>query len=203
MYVDTSTKPNQRTQAARARSHRTKTAIADAVIELVVESARLPSANDVARRAGVSLRSVFNHFGDMESLCAEVIRRYEPRVASLIVAIDPQAALDVRVRELVAQRHSMYLVVAPLRRAIARNPLLREGLAVQAARRRLESVLERQLTEAFRAELRHFPDRHDALVRLVSVTSFDFWDHLTRVRGLAPRRAQRQMNIIVLRELAG
>lgn len=202
MHVDASTRTNRRRQAALARSLRTKTAIADAVIELLVESARLPSANDVARRAGVSLRSVFNHFGDMESLCVEVIRRYEPRVASLIVAIDPQVELDARIRDLVAQRHSTYLVVAPLRRAIARSPLLRDALAVQAARGRLESVLERQLTEAFREELRRFPDRHDALVRLMSVTSFDFWDHLTRVRGLSPRRAQQQMGIIVMRELA-
>ena len=51
-----------------ARALRTRNRVVDALLDLVDEGDLRPSAADVARRAGVSLRSVFQHFDDLETL---------------------------------------------------------------------------------------------------------------------------------------
>ena len=55
-----------------ARSQRTRSAIVAACIELVEEGDLRPTAPRVAERAGVSVRSVFQHFDDLEGLFAAV-----------------------------------------------------------------------------------------------------------------------------------
>ena len=47
------------------RGARNREAILDACLELIRERAALPTAQDVAVRAGVQVRTVFRHFDDM------------------------------------------------------------------------------------------------------------------------------------------
>ena len=54
----------------RARRHRNTDAVLDAVHELFVEGHLLPTVEDVARRSGVSLRSVYRYFPDRDQLLA-------------------------------------------------------------------------------------------------------------------------------------
>ena len=51
-----------------ARAERTRTAIVDALISLLEEGDLQPTANRIADRAGISLRLIYHHFGDLESL---------------------------------------------------------------------------------------------------------------------------------------
>lgn len=71
----------------RKRSERSKHKIAEAMIGLIMEGDITPSAEAVAERAQVGLRSVFRHFKDMDSLFAEVsgIMRaeYEPQALKI------------------------------------------------------------------------------------------------------------------------
>ena len=48
------------------RGARTRERIVDAVFELVSEGTVRPTAEEVASRAGVGIRTVFRHFDDME-----------------------------------------------------------------------------------------------------------------------------------------
>lgn len=68
----------------RQRSERSKHKIAEAMIALIMDGDITPSAEAVAERAGVGLRSVFRHFKDMDSLFAEVSKimraEFEPQV---------------------------------------------------------------------------------------------------------------------------
>src|SRR5215475_1552310 len=57
------------------RGERNRQAIADAMLAFYDEGELRPSAAQVAKRAGISARSVHNHFADMESLRAEVAQR--------------------------------------------------------------------------------------------------------------------------------
>ena len=57
------------------RGERNRAAIVDALLSLLEDGVLRPSARQVAERAGVSLRAVFQHFDDMESLYAEWVRR--------------------------------------------------------------------------------------------------------------------------------
>src|SRR6185312_15825179 len=58
-----------------ARSHQTRRAIVDAMRALHSEGDLRPTAPRVAARAGVSLRTVWQHFADMETLLLEAGRR--------------------------------------------------------------------------------------------------------------------------------
>ena len=52
----------------RLRSERTRQSIMDAYIELLRESPEIPTAAQIAARAGISTRSVFERFSDLQTL---------------------------------------------------------------------------------------------------------------------------------------
>src|SRR3546814_15808070 len=89
----------------------------DATISLIDEGDLRPTAPRVAERAGVSVRSVFQHFDDLESLHAAVAERLVERVAVLVVPIDPAGPLDDRLTRFVHQRVLLPDAVSPIRRA--------------------------------------------------------------------------------------
>ena len=52
----------------RLRSERSQTAIIEAALTLMEEGTLVPTAQQIADRAGVGIRSFFRHFADMDSL---------------------------------------------------------------------------------------------------------------------------------------
>ena len=56
----------------RARGQANRNKLVAAMIELVREGSIAPTAEQVAARANVALRTVFRHFDDMESLYREI-----------------------------------------------------------------------------------------------------------------------------------
>ena len=50
------------------RSERSRHLIVEAMIELIDEGVLTPTAQQVAKRANVGIRSVFRHFDDMDSI---------------------------------------------------------------------------------------------------------------------------------------
>src|SRR5213076_1131404 len=56
----------------RKRGEDNRNRISQAFLSLVAEGVVAPTAEDVAHRAGVGLRSVFRHFTDMEALYREM-----------------------------------------------------------------------------------------------------------------------------------
>jgi AcrR family transcriptional regulator len=57
----------------QGRTLRSRQAICDAYLDLVQEGVLLPSAAEIAERAGLSRRSVFNHFHDLAALFFAVV----------------------------------------------------------------------------------------------------------------------------------
>ncbi|MCU1452743.1 MAG: TetR family transcriptional regulator [Acidimicrobiales bacterium] len=100
-----------------ARAVRTREAIVDACISLIDDGDLRPTAPRIAARAAVSVRSVFQHFVDLETLFAAVGERVAERLTGLIVPIDPARSLDERITALVRQRSLLLEVVTPVRRA--------------------------------------------------------------------------------------
>ena len=58
----------QSSDGRRQRSERSQTAIIEAALALMDEGALVPTAQQIADRAGVGIRSFFRHFADMDSL---------------------------------------------------------------------------------------------------------------------------------------
>ena len=52
----------------RARGQRTRLKVIEALLELVSEGVVRPTAQEIAARAGVALRTVYHHFEDVEAL---------------------------------------------------------------------------------------------------------------------------------------
>ncbi len=72
------------TDGRRLRSRDSKRKIVSAMLELVREGRIAPTAEEVASRANVGLRTVFRRFKDMESLYAEMSVAISEKVAPII-----------------------------------------------------------------------------------------------------------------------
>lgn len=182
------------------RGERNRAAIVDALLALVEEGEPRPSARAVAERAGVSLRSVFQHFDDMEALYAACVERQLSRVMEMIEPIDPALPTAARIEAVVAQRNRVFERVAPIRRttilAAPSSPVLQAGL------RRSDGDFRSRLAEVFAPELQG-RDRKELLAALDAATSFEAWDHLRRTQGLGLAATQRVMARLVRGALRG
>lgn len=99
----------------RRRSERSRQKIVDAMLDLVRAGDMHPSAAKVAESAGISLRSVFRHFEDMESLYREMTALIESEVMPIFM--EPFTANDWRgrLRELVGRRATICEIVMPIK----------------------------------------------------------------------------------------
>ena len=87
------------------------------MLALISEGDLRPTAPRIAERAGVSLRSVFHHFDDLETLFEAAARLQMERVLGLVRPIDAALPLAERLDEIIAQRARVYESVTPVRRA--------------------------------------------------------------------------------------
>src|SRR5690349_14408846 len=100
-----------------ARAERTRTAIVDALISLLEEGDLQPTANRIADRAGISLRLIYHHFGDLESLYRAVGARTNERLLARTHRVPIDLPLERRIDELVAQRADVLEWLSPVMRA--------------------------------------------------------------------------------------
>jgi AcrR family transcriptional regulator len=158
------------------RGARNREAIVDALLACYEAGQLRPSVTEVAARAGVSVRSVHNHFEDVESLRAEVAQRQWERYSPLIGEVRT-------VDELIAARVMFFEAVTPVRRAallsVHDSPTIAKNLA------RLDRVLRQQL-EAMFMEV-----DNDTLDALELLTSWDTWNRLRAAQGCSVSRARR------------
>jgi AcrR family transcriptional regulator len=167
-----------------ARSHRTRGAIVDALIALLEEDNVQPTVEEVAARAGVAPRTVFQHYTDREALFAAVGTRRQARLETLMGDIDVGAPLPMRIAALADQRARVYEWIAPVRRAA----LLMEpfSTSVSAALDGFRAVKRAEVGRVFAAELAGVPaDRQPAVeAALCATTSFSAWEALRMHQGL-------------------
>jgi AcrR family transcriptional regulator len=166
-----------------ARALRTREAIVDACIGLVEDGVFKPTAPRIAERAGVSVRSVFQHFDDLESLFAMVAERAVGRLVSLFEPIDADLPLPDRVQAFANQRRTVLEAMTPIRRAAAVHaPFSHE---IQSRLQAGHDFLRAELDRVFATELDAVPadERRDLLDVLDTVASWSTWEHLRTVNG--------------------
>ncbi len=111
-----------------------------------------PTAADIAKRAGVSLRLVFHHFKDMEGLYARVHELHWQHIQPLVVlGLDNAAPFDERVNVFVEKRFALYQVATPVRRATL--VLAVDNDLVSSALNQFRAVLRAQVSWLFEPEL--------------------------------------------------
>src|SRR5271167_3400278 len=113
----------QRTVDSRAR-------IVSAMLELTHAGHISVSAELVAERAGVGLRTVFRHFNDMDSLYREMSAAMEAEIMEVVAKPLKGETWREKLSDMIARRATAFEKMAPYQRAAAvhrhRSPYLAE-----------------------------------------------------------------------------
>jgi TetR/AcrR family transcriptional regulator of autoinduction and epiphytic fitness len=169
-----------------ARSHRTRAAIVEALVGLLEDGNPQPTVEEIAARASVAPRTVFQHYPDREALFAAVSSSREAHLEALMGAIDPDAPLAQRIADVVAQRARVFEWIASVRRAA----LLMEPFSesVHASLEGFRAAKRAELQRVFAAELaaRDAGERDALVAALGAAGSWSHWDAL---------RTQQQLDV--------
>ncbi len=174
----------------RARAVRTRQAVVDALLQLLDAGELRPGAARIAERAGVSLRTVFEHFEDLESLFAAAAERQIERVRRLVGAAADSGPREARLRGFVARRARLLERISPVRRAaLLHAPFSPE---IQRRLRWVAGLLREEVERAFAPELRlrRGVARRELLDALDVAADWSSWEALRAGRGLPPVRAR-------------
>ena len=174
-----------------ARSERTRAAVAEAMLDCLEEGNLRPSAEAVAKRAGVSKRAVFRHFDNLEALQNEVAQIHTKRVLRELPPIVTEGTLDERIDGLVAHSVRRNELIAPVRRAAALSEPYSEVIRERHAW--LRSKVRRAVRRVFAEELDALPDseRSKRVAALRALLSFAYWEELRRHDNLSLGAATR------------
>ena len=167
------------------RGERSREAIVAALFELVGAGVLQPTAQQVAERAGVGIRSVFRHFDDMDGLFATMDARLREDALPILREDPSPGALRARAKALVGRRVRLFERIAPYKRSAN----------VQRWRSKFLSGRHAMLVRELRAALlRALPELSDAPPEWVEtidvLLSFEAWDRLRTDQRLSRERAQ-------------
>jgi AcrR family transcriptional regulator len=181
------------TDGRLARGQRTRRNVADGLVALLREGDPEPTAREVARRAGVSLRLVFHHFADLDDLYAFVGALEFRRQWSETPRLSPDLALSTRIQRTVAYRATLFEDVSPVRRALARRATSSHDVAM--ALTSCDALLQESLISTFAPELDRLPEgiRAEHQHGMDTVASWEAWERMRRTSRLPARVARRVM----------
>lgn len=170
------------------RSERSREAIITALLELIDSGSLMPTAEKVAERAGVGIRTVFRHFNDMETLFAAMIDRTSPEAFQAMEAEPDTGSLELRVGGLVKRRRVLF---GRYENQLAAMMLVRwKSPAMDAQAKRLAQALGQEM-------LRWLPEAcggdRKITDALEAALAYRVWDQLRNVQGLSVKRTAAAM----------
>jgi AcrR family transcriptional regulator len=192
------------TDGRNQRRDRNRDAVVTALLELYREGRLGPSAEEIAARAGISVRSLFRYFDDVDALVRAGIARQQEHLAPLW-ALDTgsEHPFAERVERFVAARVRLLRgmgEVGRLARMLAvRQPLILAELA------RIRHALRAQLAELFAVELDALPagERRSVLAAADVVVSWESFDLMHNDQGLPVDDVETAMRGALVRLLGG
>jgi TetR/AcrR family transcriptional regulator, regulator of autoinduction and epiphytic fitness len=190
---DRATQDGRLTRAARTRA-----AVVDALLALNDRGNVRPTARDIATEAGVSLRSLYVHFDDLEALFVAAAERHTDRLAGLVGPLIIQGDLATRIETLLSRHATLYEAGAGVRRAALLqepfSPALQQALTMgrKLARSTIRQMFAPEIAAAG-------PEAGDALARALEIaTSAATWDALRTFQQLSVEAATDQVREMVL-----
>ncbi len=169
----------------------------EAVIELVEETGEMPIAQQIADRSGMSIRSVFRLYEDVNDLQASAVRLRVTQLRGRYTVPDSAVPLDERLDELVATWTEVHESITPVRRVIVglldRSEPLREQYFAGMR------YLSDQLEVVFAPELAELKptDRQRRLAALDVALSWETWHRLRSTRALSTSEARAVVRLSV------
>lgn len=198
-----SARPSSTADGRNLRRDRNRGAVVEALLALTREGNLAPTTEEIAARAGISVRSLYRYFDDIDALIRTAIGRQQQHVAPLLpLDIPPGLPLDERARHFTAARVRLLDGIGPVGR-LARSVAATQPL-VLAELTRVRAALRAQLTEVFRPELDALPDeRRPPVVTAADVVcSWEAYDLMRHDQGLEPEQAAESMRVALLALLA-
>jgi AcrR family transcriptional regulator len=107
--------PARHPDGRKQRSERSRLAIVDAMLDIIMDGKMEPSAAEIAERAGVSARTVFRHFEEMDSLYSEMTERMEAQIMPIIQQPFTGEGWRAQLDQLLERRAMIYEKIMPLK----------------------------------------------------------------------------------------
>ncbi len=166
------------------RSERTRKALIEAYLDLVRENPQAPTAPEIAKRAGCSIRSVYQHFSSLRTLSLAAADAFAQAVAQAAVP-NVDADLHTRLKSQVETRAAICERWLPLWRALLRYQSESEELAIRI--KRIRAAMVARLELMYRPELSTLSgaERIQLLVALGILTDFESWGWMREGHGLS------------------
>lgn len=165
-----------------ARAQRTRDSVVNAVLELANRGDARPTAREIADRAGISVRSVYVHFDDLDDLFRAAAARHFEQMESLLQPVDVSLPIAARIVAAADQRVAIHENFGAVRRAAEQWAPLSPALAEML---RVGRDVGRQDTERlFGPVLLGRADHDIALAAITLVLGANAWDSL-RDQGLS------------------
>ncbi len=168
-----------------ARAVRTRRAVADAMLALIDDGDLRPTSKAIAERAGVSERTIFQHFDDLEALFGAASERVGELIGSQAEKVpidgDFETRLAAFVHEMAYLNEAMTFVRRASRLHEPYSPVLQEALGnLRALRRRIgEKVFAPELAALDDPEL-----RRRAANGIVLLSLWSSWENMRAHLGL-------------------
>jgi TetR/AcrR family transcriptional regulator, regulator of autoinduction and epiphytic fitness len=150
----------------------------DALLSLLDDGNLRPTARQVAQRAGVSLRSVYVHFDDLDDLFTAAAHQHFERVRDLIERIPDHGPLESRLDLFTRQRARIHEASAQVRRAAVLQEPFSHALAEVLSLARQLSRAEIELVFGNEIARREGADRTRLVVELDVLSSAATWETL-------------------------
>jgi AcrR family transcriptional regulator len=172
-------------QGLRADARRNRARILEAAEAVFAERGASASTEEVARRAGVAIGTVFRHFPTKEALLqalvGDLVRRLESEITALVTGGDPATGLFTFFGSMVAQAGAKKTVVDLLAASGIDLPVAKPVHALQEP---IEALLVRaQQAGSVRDDVR-VPEVLALLTAVCQAALRAGWDHDLRARTL-------------------
>lgn len=190
--------PPVQTDGRRRRADVNRHRIVEAMMALVREGEVFPSAEAVAIRAGVGLRTVFRLFSDMEGLYREMHAAMITRLTPIFSEPIGEGDWRFRLSALIDRRARLFEDMLPIKTAADAHRY--QSRYLQAEHEELVALLRQILTFTVPEPVRADPVLLDALDLALS---FETWRRLRYDQKLDPAQAETVMRALADRLTAG
>lgn len=169
----------------RLRSARTRQVIIEAYLALLRENPRIPTAASIAKRAGYSVRSVFERFPDLHALRVAATDEALLKAAAEVAAQPAVGSRQVRLKTHVETRGRVCEEWLPLWRALNANQ--GDSADLKSRIRLIRELVIRRLEDVYAPELSTLDERErrQTVLAMDALIDFESWARMREQFGLS------------------
>lgn len=169
----------------RLRSARTRQLIIEAYLALLRENPQIPTAASIAKRAGYSVRSVFERFPDLHALRIAATDEALRMASAQVAAQSTAGSRNDRLKTHVEARGRICEEWLPLWRALNANQ--GDSAELKARIRLIREMVIRRIEEIYAHELSSLNERErrQTVLAIEALIDFESWARMRELFGLS------------------